>query len=243
MHKGDVNPVWHVMANAILVWIGLLVGCWLTACSNRPFTLEHNSTPYVRDEPTEYYLYLPSDYTTEEEWPVFVGIHGFGSDGTGCLDMWQEYADREGFVLVCPSLGDENGGWYQDSGEKILKAVLRAVKRECRVKDKVFLAGYSAGAQFVQGYAFAYPKSVSGVAVLSSGNYYEPNPDASDIPFLVVIGDQDHPVALRDARLFSEMLEQAGFSIDLHILAGVKHEITSQAKELTIGFYRRIRRP
>jgi predicted esterase len=120
---------------------------------------------------------------------------------------------------------------------------MKAVKRECRVHDRIFLAGFSAGAQFVQGYAFAYPKSVSGVAVLSSGNYYEPSSDASDIPFLVVIGDQDNPTGVKRAGVFSEMLKQAGFSIDLHILAGVKHEITSQAKEPTIGFYRRISRP
>ena len=138
----------------------------------------------------------------EKEWPVFVGIHGFGSDGTACLDMWQEYADQEGYVLVCPSLGDENGGWYQDAGEKILKAVLKNVRQECRVQNKVFLAGFSAGAQFVQGFAFAYPNSVTGVAVLSSGNYFEPSSDARSVPFLVVIGDKDNPVGLRGANLF-----------------------------------------
>jgi poly(3-hydroxybutyrate) depolymerase len=165
-----VKQTRHIFFGAIPVLASLLVGGWLSACSNRPFKLEHNPTPYYRDKPTEYYLYLPSSYTTEKDWPVFVGIHGFGSDGTSCLDMWQEYADQSGFVLVCPSLGDENGGWYQDAGEMTLREILKEVKQECRVQDKIFLAGFSAGAQFVQGFAFAYPKSVSGVAVLSSGN-------------------------------------------------------------------------
>jgi hypothetical protein len=59
----------------------------------------------------------------------------------------------------------------------------------------------------------------------------------------VVIGDQDNPIGVKSAGLFSEMLKQAGFSIDLQLLPGVKHEITSQAKELTIAFYRRIYQP
>lgn len=223
--------------------VGIFIICVLASCSTQSQTLAHSPTPYYRDKPSEYYLYLPSSYTVEKDWPVFVGIHGFGSDGTGCLNMWQQYADQEGFVLVCPSLGDENGGWYQDAGERTLRSMLKEVKKECRVQDRIFLAGYSAGAQFAQGFAFAYPKSVTGVAVLSSGNYYEPGSNASSIPFLVVIGDQDNPVGVKSAGLFSDMLKLAGFSIDLHILPGVKHEITSQAKELTIAFYRRIYHP
>jgi phospholipase/carboxylesterase len=225
------------------LWVVLFICCGLAACSNSAMTLAHDPEPYYRDSPTEYYLYLPSSYSVEKVWPVFVGIHGFGSDGTGCLKMWQQYADKEGYVLVCPSLADENGGWYQDEGERTLRAILKEVEKECRVQDKVFLAGFSAGAQFVQGFAFAYPKSVTGVAVLSSGNYYEPNPKASNIPFLVVIGDLDNPVGLKSAGEFSEMLKQAGFSIDLHILPGVAHEITDQAKELTIEFYQQIYQP
>lgn len=234
-----LNPIFRVA----VIFLGLEMGCWLTACSSQTFTLGHNPTPYYRDKPTEYYLYLPSGYTAEIEWPVFVGIHGFGSDGTSCLALWQEYADREGYVLVCPSMGDEHGGWYQDAGEKVLKAVLKNVRQECRVQDRIFLAGFSAGAQFVQGFAFAYPESVTGVAVLSSGNYFEPSSDARSVPFLVVIGDKDNPVGLRGANLFNEMLKKDGFSIALVLLPGVKHEVTSEAKELTIDFYRRVYQP
>jgi poly(3-hydroxybutyrate) depolymerase len=233
----------QVISLIILVAIILFITCFLPACSSPSYHLEHNPAPYHREEPAEYYLYLPNSYTVEKDWPIFVGIHGFGSDGTACLAMWQEYADQEGFVLVCPSLSDANGGWYQDDGEKTLRAVLKAVRKECHVQDKVFLAGFSAGAQFVQGFTFAYPNLVTGVSVLSSANYYEPSAHASNIPFLVVIGDQDNPAGVKGASLFSDMLKQNGFSIDLRILPGVKHEITDQALELTIDFYRRVYSP
>lgn len=218
----------------------LMLSSWLAACSSRSYTLTPNPTPYVRDTPTEYYLYLPRDYTPDREWPVFVGIHGFGGDGADCLKMWQAYADEDGFILVCPSLADESGGWYQDVGERTLKEVLQHVREECRTQERVFLAGFSAGATFVQGFAFANPDSVTAVAVLSAGSYYEPNPYARHIPFLVAIGDQDNAASLKGANLFVEALRNNAFSIDLHILPDVAHQITTKAKELTIALYRQV---
>jgi poly(3-hydroxybutyrate) depolymerase len=211
----------------------------LAACSHPTYSLTANPTPYVRYSPTEYYLFLPSSYVPEKDWPLFVGIHAYGGDGTQCLEMWQSYAESEGFVLVCPSLADENGGWYVDEGEANLYKIIQHVQNDCRVEKQVFLAGFSAGAEFVQPYAFDHPKSVKAVAILSAGNYYEPSPASQDIPFLVVIGDQDNPISLHRAQLFSESLEKNGYSVELDILPGVGHEITPQALELTIGLYQR----
>jgi predicted esterase len=225
----------------VLVTIALMTVGSVGSCSTPSYTLTPNPTPYVRYKPTEYYLYLPPDYSPDRDWPVFVGVHGTGGSGANCLSRWQEYADEERFVLVCPSLADEGGGWYQEAGERLLKKIIRQVEQECRIQKRVFLAGFSAGAEFIQGYAFHYPESVAGVAVLSAGNYYEPSTlRAKEIPFLVVIGDQDNPVGIKSARLFTEVLEQKGFSIALHILPDVGHTVNAEAKEMTIEFFRQV---
>jgi predicted esterase len=218
--------------------IVLLAG--LSACSPQGYSLTPNPTPYVGTSPTEYYLYLPSSYIPDRDWPVFVGIHGFGGDGTDCLHMWQAYAESEGFVLVCPSLGEANGGWYVDQGEANLLTILRQVRKDCRVQKRAFLAGFSAGAEFVQAFAFDHPGSVSAVAVLSAGNYYAPAPAARDIPFLIVIGDQDDRLSLENANLFSGSLKQGKFTVEMVILPGVGHQVTPEALELTIALYQRI---
>jgi pimeloyl-ACP methyl ester carboxylesterase len=213
---------------------------FLAACSHPTYSLTANPTAYVRDSPIEYYLFLPSGYVPEKDWPLFVGVHSFGGDGIQCLEMWQSYAESEGFVLVCPSLADEHGGWYVDLGEKNLDEIIRQVRNDCRVQKQVFLAGFSAGAEFVQAYAFDHLTSVKAVAVLSSGNYYEPPSASHTIPFLVVIGDQDDPIGLQRAKRFAESLKQNGYPIELDILPGVGHEITPQAMELTMRLYNRI---
>ena len=224
-----------------LVTIALVIVSAVAGCSTPSYTLTPNPIPYARYEPTAYYLYLPSDYSPDRDWPVFVGIHGTGGSGDNCMARWKKYADEEGFVLICPSLADEGGGWYQETGERFLKKILKQVKQECRVQKRVFLAGFSAGAEFIQGYAFHYPKSITGVAVLSAGNYYEPSTlKAKEVPFLVMIGDQDNPVGIKSAELFTEVLEQKGFSVELHVLPGVGHAVTTEAKEMTIEFFRQV---
>jgi predicted esterase len=217
-----------------------VIGCMcvalaLAGCASPSYDLAPNPTPYEYDQPAPYYLYLPAVYTPSHPWPAFVGIHGFGGDGRQCLDMWQAQADQAGYVLICPSLADANGGWYTDQGEKALLLILRNVQEQVNIRPKVFLAGISAGAEFAQAFTFDYPGWVAGAAILSSGNYIEPLPAARKIPFLVVIGDQD--AGLRGANSFAQLLQQQGFSVDLHVLPGVGHTFTLTHRDLTLASF------
>ncbi len=188
----------------------------------------------------DYQIYLPGDYSPQSRWPVFVGVHGFGGSDQDCWELWGEYVEQEGFILICPDLSDEEGGWYQEDGERALLGILRQARKEYNLERQVYLAGFSAGGQFVQGFAFQYPDDVYAVTVLSAGNYYEPDLQADHIPFQVIIGERDHPQSLENAVEFGERLEQGGFEYELHILPGVGHQVTRAGQEMTIEFYRRV---
>jgi phospholipase/carboxylesterase len=220
----------------VLFIVLLLFGISCSACS-----LEGAVDPsaYRHESPVEYFLYVPDGYSSDRSWPLFVGIHGYGGSGRDCWSMWQSYADAEGFLLLCPSIADAGGGWYQSTGEAIVVDLLNRTYRDYSVKTRVFLAGFSAGAQFVQGFAFKYPNNVGGVAVLSSGNYYSPNAAASSIPFLVVIGDKDDATSLANANAFASVLQRYGNPVEYHVLEGVGHSVTKDHKELTIDLFRR----
>jgi len=198
-----------------------------------------NPADHRHTQPVEYYLYVPKAYSASSEFPLFVGIHGFGGSGLDCWNLWQAYAEREGFILLCPTIADAGGGWYQDVGETLVWNVVGQVKKEYRVKPKMFITGFSAGAQFVQGFAFNYPQYVSGVSVLSAGNYYRANSGASHVPFLVVIGDRDDPIGVQQSALFYQNLTQNGFDIQYEVLPGVGHTVTNKGISLTIDLYRR----
>ncbi len=237
---GKTNPN-KVSLTAGLVW---LVACvmvgglgWLgyTFWNARP----KDPSAYRHTQPIEYYLYVPAEYRPDGTWPLFIGIHGTGGSGLDCWNLWQSYADRAGFVLLCPSLADSNGGWYQSDGENKLWASLSQVQSEYPMAPRFFLAGFSAGAQFVQGFSFDHPLAIQATAVLSAGNYYPPNSAVSGLPFLVVIGDQDDPIAIQTSQQFVNGLAQVGAAVEYWLLPGVGHQVTARTQQLTIDFFRK----
>jgi dipeptidyl aminopeptidase/acylaminoacyl peptidase len=226
-----------------LLCMAVCVSFALTGCaSNSDYVLTPNPTPYYDTSPSEYYLYLPSAYSPEKDWPVLVGVHGYSGDGKQCLDWWQEPAEKAGFVLVCPSFGAGNVEWEFIQNETNLLGILRRVGNEVRVQKKIFLAGFSAGGEFALLFSYSHPNLVQAVSLLSSGNYYEPFKDYKDIRFLVLMGDRDNPVAEQNAASFVEGLQQKGYTVEYEVLPGVGHEVAPEALEKTILFFQEIKK-
>ena len=223
----------------LIVWLltGVLVVAFALLVIYIIDSTPADPTSHRFTQPIEYYLYVPKAYAPSRAWPLFIGIHGSGGTGLDCWNLWQPYAEREGFILLCPTLSDASGGWYQDQGEANTWAVIDQVTSQYEIKPRFFMAGFSAGAQFVQGFCFDYPGAVQAVAVLSAGNYYQPSAAAGGIPFLIVIGDGDDPVAINGSMQFAHALANNGSGVSYWLLPGVGHEVTTKTKQLTIDFY------
>jgi dienelactone hydrolase len=232
--RGASPPPW-------LLWvsIGLLTGVAIFA-----WVLVKNSAPkdpqqYKHVQPVEYYLYVPETYSADQERPLFVGIHGAGGSGLDCWNLWQSFADKEGFILLCPSIPGDSSGFYQDIGENTVWSAIGEVKKEYRVKSRMFFTGFSAGAYFIQGFTYHYPQSVKGLSILSAGLYLNPNMFAELIPMLVVIGDSDNPTAVQTSQMFVRDLRQFGFDVDYELMPGVGHTVTKDGVNLTIDLFRK----
>lgn len=215
-------------------WL-LVIALTLASCS----VGGANPSSHRHENPSEYYLYLPKGYSEDQSWPVFVGVHGSGGSGKDCWSTWQSYADEEGFILVCPSLADERGGWYQEDGEAKVAAILNQIYQEYSIHNRVFMAGFSAGAQFVQGFGFHVPSYVYGVSMLSATIYYPPTSASSHIPFLVTIGDHESPETIQAAQNLAGSLNRNGNHVEFYVLEGVGHFTSEEAVDLTIDFFRR----
>jgi len=225
-----------------LLWV--IIGV-LTLMAIFAVVLVRNTQPkdpqqYKHVQPVEYYLYVPEAYSSDQEWSLFVGIHGAGGSGMDCWNLWQAYADKEGFILLCPSIPGDSSGFYQDVGENTVWSAIGDVKREYRVRPRMFFSGFSAGAYFIQGFTYHYPQSVSGLSILSAGLYLNPNMFAELIPILVVIGDSDNPTAVQTSQLFVNDLRQYGFDVQYQLMPGVGHTVTDKGRQLTIELFRKI---
>ena len=247
----QINPETKAPAAAIpkkkagsllwLVWmsIGLLaivaVFAWILSYNPGP----KDPQQYKHVQPVEYYLYVPKAYSGDQEWPLFVGIHGAGGNGLQCWQLWQSYADKEGFILLCPSIPGSPDGFYQDVGERTVWSAVAELEKEYRMKPRMFLSGFSAGAYFIQGFTYHYPRYVSGLSILSAGLYIEPSAFPELIPMVVVIGDQDYAPSVQSSRMFVDGLQGYGFDIQYEIMPGVGHAVTKKGVNLTLDLFRK----
>lgn len=231
------NQKTYLCSIQIVVIALLMLG--MVSCAGLFGSSAPDPEPYRRSEPTEYYLYAPETYNPQTRIPVFIGIHGQGGSGLHCWNDWQPYADTYGFLLICPSLADEQGGWLQEEGNAKLNSILNAVYAEYTINTKFFLAGFSAGAQFVQGYALNYPNSVAGVSVISAGNFYPVDITLRNIKYLITVGDRDRE-RIDPSRRFAHHLDTLGAQAEHHVIAGVGHAMSDEARELTVQFFQEI---
>ena len=72
--KRGTSPLsWLLWASMGLLAVAALF-VWVLVKNSAP----EDPQQYKHIQPVEYYLYIPKAYSAEQEWPLFVGIHGAG---------------------------------------------------------------------------------------------------------------------------------------------------------------------
>lgn len=231
--KEKISLPFKLFSGCSGIIILFLIGAIFNDFMSRPI----DPAPYYHSSPVKYYLYAPKNYTHDQKWPLFVGIHGSGGSGLDCWNLWQTYADKEGFILLCPSIPGDGGGFYQDVGEITVNNAVKDVQKNYQVNSQMFFAGFSAGAYFVQGYAYHYPDSVSGLAVLSSGYYV--TGISPKIPMVLITGNIEPQSSLDANQKLFEYMKKNGGDVEYHILQWVGHQVTNKTKKMTIELFRK----
>lgn len=198
-----------------------------------------SSRAYRHQTPSEYYLYSPDNYVPDGKWSLFIGLNGEGETSRDCFKQWQRYAEEYEFVLLCPTLIEEEGAFNIAEGEQTISRVLSEVYKQVVVDDRFFVAGYSAGGDFALEYAYRYPHAIVGVSIISAQNFPQPSTQAIDLPVLITVGERDDERATA-AQNFSEALEARGFSARVIVLPGVDHQLSGDATRLTLDFYEQV---
>jgi hypothetical protein len=224
-----------------LLWVSivLFLGVAALAVLALRTSAPKNPEKYRHVQPVEYYLYVPEAYTADQEWPMFVGIHGAGGTGLDCWNLWQSYAEQEGYVLLCPSIPGDASGFYQDVGENTVWSAIGEVRKDYRVRQQMFLSGFSAGAFFVQGFTYHYPQYVNGLSILSAGVYLNPRMFINLVPMVVVIGGSDNPDAVQSSQVFVTNLQKFGFNVQYAVLPNVGHTVTKDGIDMTLALFRK----
>ena len=123
----------------------------------------------LRSNPDQQYLlYLPT--TGAKDAPIFVSVHGISRTVEEHATRFAPYAERYRVVLVAPYFPKKIFPDYQrlgrvgqgDRADQVLQKIVTEVGELTGAhNDKLYLFGYSGGAQFVHRYMLAFPERVA----------------------------------------------------------------------------------
>ena len=121
--------------------------------------------------------------------PLVVAVHGIARQSRMTLGCFADQASARGYGVLAPHFEEGRFDDFQrlgrrGRGERADLALLDTIDRlsgrvagsDPASAPRVFLVGYSAGAQFAHRFMMAHPERVLGVASLSAGWYTLPDP-------------------------------------------------------------------
>jgi predicted esterase len=144
------------------------------------------------------FVYTPETIAPGTTYQLVVGVHGAGGKGNGAAGM-KGWAERGDVIVIGPSFETKGERPYQNGdgphAEKLI-ALFDELKKQYKLRDKMFLHGFSGGSQFAHRFAMNNPKYVCGVSAHSGGswatdNYGNISNSAKKIPFAISCGEAD----------------------------------------------------
>ena len=160
----------------------------------------HAAEEIIKDaQGMDCHVYLPDDLDSSKTYQLMVGVHGAGRSsgkGAGGLAGW---AKRGDVIVIGPAFETKGQRPYQNGdgihADKLIK-LFKELGKKYKLRDKMFIHGFSGGSQFSHRFAMNNPKYVCGVSAHSGGSwatdgYGNISSSAKKIPFAISCGEKD----------------------------------------------------
>jgi pimeloyl-ACP methyl ester carboxylesterase len=178
-----------------------------------------------------YRLFVPVGYDGSKPFPLIVALHGAGRDENFYFDSVQDgqfktFAERRGYIVACPR-GRDPVSMYVGDGEQDVLDVLADVRRTFKVDPaRIYLAGHAMGGAAVWSIAMDHPDLFAALAATAPAVFFLTVDDMAklkSLPQIVVQGDQDAQVSVKQTRLFTEAARKAGAQVKYLEMSGAGH--------------------
>ncbi len=189
----------------------------------------------------EYFLYLPDDLDAEKTYWLVVGVHGHGGKGKNAAGL-AKWVGKGNCIVVGPSFPS---GYYQTlskGSDTQLIGIFKFLRARYKLYPRMFLYGFSGGAQFAHRFAMAHPELTIGCAAHSGGTWADTvNPKARNVPIAISCGEKDTSKSTSNcpmgrcewAKTFAGNLHRGGFYFKARFWPGVGHRASPGARQMT----------
>lgn len=158
--------------------------------------------------------------------PVLVLLHGAGDVPEAMIDVWRDFADREGIVLVAPAL--PRVAAFEAVAPTVFKCVVEGVERLTQVdRRRVYLFGHSMGGYLAYDAALLESRTFAAAAI--HGMALDPayagiiGRAARKTPIIIFAGSLDPYATSGAVRWTRDTLAASGFPVRLVELPGRGH--------------------
>jgi predicted peptidase len=204
-----------------------------------------------------YQVFVPSQWTSDETWPVILFLHGAGERGDDGLRQLDEglpeiLRDRPDFPAVVVMPQCHRGMWWGDPAmeAQTFEALDASMSEFNGDPARVYLTGLSLGGYGTWAFGYKYPNKFAALAPVCGGvtpsrafvipewhpaarspadPFTETARGLGDVPVWAFHGDSDRRVPVEESRNLTNALEKAGGNVRYTEYAGVGHNSWDRA--------------
>ena len=188
-----------------------------------------------------FWVFLPSTYDGLHTMPAILLIHGAGGNGPDFLSVWRAFADKNGIILVAPTVPD--GIHFEiDVVPKLYPMIMDAARQEWKINpQRIYLFGVSAGGYtvFDAGLPDSEYFAAGGVfaAVITPDFDFLLAEAARKIPLAIYIGDHDEFFSLAQAQRTVDVLRSDGFPVQFTVFPNLDHNYGAVADQVNANVW------
>ena len=197
----------------------------------------------------KFYYYIPAKLlNSKTPYPLIVTVPGLDGDGKNAVyGELVDLAERKGYAILAPTFKFNQADFdaqkaYQYpavwSGKALLDMLSKAKSNGLNY-SRLYLVGFSAGAQFVSRFSFIYPDIIDACAIMSSGARVAPK-KKTNVKYFVGIGIRDIEYRTENAKIFYNAAISLGIPIEYKQYS-MEHEISGTELNDVVNFFERVR--
>ena len=167
-----------------------------------------------------YSLYVPENYSPQQNWPLIVCLHGGYGQGNEYIWTWLRPAKSNGYILLSPkSIGPTWSVLQPPLDIRSIQAMITEVCETYNVdRTRVYLSGLSDGGTFSYIFGLASAELFAGIAPIAGDFHPMMDPllrqkKGIDTPLLVIHGVHDKIFPIETARQACQLFERLGYKV------------------------------
>lgn len=190
-----------------------------------------------RSTQNKYLVYVPQNYDSGKKYPLFIAIHSKGGPMIDQYNQWDFFTNRDQYIMLCPQFFGGFQRFTSDEDKKLI-SMMHEMKKEFKYDpDRVFLVGFSTGADFVQKFAFKYPGRIAAAGILAARNYIKPpySGKGRETRYFIGVGSKD-VLSVDATRTFARQMKEKKYNVVFQEFPSTGFALTDDMKNAVMDF-------